>query len=352
MKIGVVDLFCGIGGLSYGFKNEGFDVLAGIDSDSSCKYAYETNLKATFLPTDIKQISGKKISELFSKKKTSYRVLVGCAPCTPFSSYVERYRKKKKSRDHRWHLLKEFGRLVVETKPDVVSMENVPQLARHDVFNNFVRDLKKAGYTVSCQRVRADHYGVPQRRVRLVLIASLWGEVCLPEGNYVETPRTVRDAIGHLPKIKAGVPCKKDRLHVTRNLTPKNLERLKSTTEGGSWKDWDEELQLKCHKKTKGKSFRSVYGRMRWDFPSPVITTQCLGIGNGRFGHPEQNRAISVREAAQLQSFPKKFKLIPPKAPVNGVHLARHIGNAVPVKLGQAIARTIKAHLKKVAKSV
>jgi DNA (cytosine-5)-methyltransferase 1 len=344
MRIGVVDLFCGIGGLSYGFKSEGFDVIAGIDSDSSCSYAYEANVKANFIEADIAGVKKRDIVNLFKRRPLSYRVLVGCAPCTPFSIYVGRYRKKRR-RSADWHLLNEFSRLVRQTKPDVISMENVPRLIRHRIFSKFVRDIENIGYTVTYQTVRAEHYGVPQRRARLVLFASLWGEVKLVSATHLDNPKTVRDAIGRLPKIKPGQPCQSDRVHVTRNLTERNVIRLRSTTEGGSWKDWDKTLQLACHRKKGGKTFRSVYGRMRWDAPSPVITTQCLGIGNGRFGHPEQDRAISIREAALLQSFPKRFRLLPPRKPINGVRLARHIGNAVPVRLGRAIARSIKRHL-------
>lgn len=348
ISIGVVDVFCGIGGLSHGFKREGFDVVAGIDSDSSCRYAYETNLNARFIEADVTKITKNEIVELFNKRKFSFRVLVGCAPCTPFSIYVGRYRKKQQN-DARWSLLNEFSRLVKATKPDVISMENVPRLTRHNIFAKFVRELKRAGYSVTYQTVRAEHYGVPQRRSRLVLFASLWGEVELLAPTHLHKPKTVKDAIGALPKLKAGKACPSDRLHVTRNLSDRNLARLQSTTQGGSWKDWDEELQLKCHKKKKGKSFRSVYGRMRWDAPSPVITTQCLGIGNGRFGHPKQDRAISIREAAILQSFPRNFRFLPPRAQINGTQLARQIGNAVPVRLGRIIARSIKHHLSEVS---
>jgi DNA (cytosine-5)-methyltransferase 1 len=347
-SVGVVDVFCGIGGLSHAFKSEGFNVVAGIDSDGSCRYAYETNIDAQFIEADVTRVTKKKIVELFNERKFSYRVLVGCAPCTPFSIYVGRYKKKRQT-DKRWFLLNEFSRLVMATKPDVISMENVPRLTRHKVFTKFVHELQRSGYTVSHQIVRADHYGVPQRRARLVLFASLWGKVELVPPTHLNNPKTVRDAIGGLPKIKAGEKCSSDRLHVTRNLTEINLTRIRSTTQGGSWKDWDEELQLKCHKKKKGKSFRSVYGRMSWDAPSPVITTQCLGIGNGRFGHPNQDRAISIREAAILQSFPRNFRFLPPRAQINGLQLARQIGNAVPLRLGKIIARSIRNHLSEVS---
>jgi DNA (cytosine-5)-methyltransferase 1 len=198
MNIAVVDLFCGIGGLSYGFKSEGFDVLAGIDSDISCKYAYETNIEADFLATDIEGVTGKQVSAIFARRRSSYRVLIGCAPCAPFSFYTGRYRKARR-RDPKWQLLDEFGRLVIETKPDVVSMENVPRVVCHRVFREFVRDLKGAGYTVTYEKVRADQYGVPQKRSRLVLFASRWGEIRLPKPTHSDRPITVREAIGNLP---------------------------------------------------------------------------------------------------------------------------------------------------------
>jgi DNA (cytosine-5)-methyltransferase 1 len=350
MKISAIDIFCGIGGLSYGFKQEGIHVVAGFDSDVSCKYAFETNVHATFHDVDVRALTGSRLKRLFGEDKKTYRVLIGCAPCQPFSTYTKRYRKKRPSEnDNRWQLLADFSRLVRLSRPDVVSMENVPRLTAYPVFKQFIDELQSLGYFVSYTNLRAERYGVPQRRTRLVVFASLWGEVRVPQETHTDRPVTVRDAIASLPKIAAGQTCAKDRIHHGRNLTSKNMQRIRSTREGGSWKDWTPKLQLRCHKKSKGKSFRSVYGRMRWDEPSPVITTQCLGIGNGRFGHPSQDRGISIREAALLQSFPKKFRFLPPRAPINGKMLARQIGNAVPVRLGRVIARAIKGHLKEVS---
>lgn len=345
MHAEVVDLFCGIGGLSAGFQNEGFKVVAGVDSDDSCKYAYETNLKARFLPVDISMVKGEDLGSLYSG--TMPRVLVGCAPCQPFSMYTGRYRRvpDQRKEDGRWKLLNEFARLIEEVQPDIVSMENVPRLALHPIFKAFVRRLEAQDYKVTHFKVRADHFGVPQRRSRLVLFASKFGKIALTPPTHKDKPLTVRQAIGKLPPIKAGEADPKDPLHRARSLGELNLRRLSATAEGGSWKDWDDELKLACHKKEGGKSFRAVYGRMSWEEPAPVITTQCLGIGNGRFGHPSQDRAISIREAALLQSFPKKFKFVPATEKVNGLRLARQIGNAVPVKLGEAVARSIATHL-------
>src|ERR1043165_131645 len=123
MRAEVIDIFCGIGGLSYGFKTEGFDVIAGIDSDISCRFAYESNLDARFISADIQTVTGPSINRLFSRGKRRWRILIGCAPCTPFSIYTGRYRKKNK-RDDKWRLLGEFSRIIKTSRPDIVSMEN------------------------------------------------------------------------------------------------------------------------------------------------------------------------------------------------------------------------------------
>jgi DNA (cytosine-5)-methyltransferase 1 len=349
MRAEVVDLFCGIGGLSAGFRSEGFEVLAGIDLDGSCRYAYEHNIGARFIKGDLGDVSVDDVAALYSGKAP--RILVGCAPCQPFSLYTGRYRKVPDAApvDSRWRLLEEFARIIEGLKPDVVSMENVPRVALHPVFGEFVERLRDAGYHVRYDKVRADYYGVPQKRARLVLLASLHGQVELVPPTHKKNPRTVRDAIGDLPAVAAGVPDPDDRLHVTRGLSEKNLRRIRSTKEGGSWRDWSSDLRLDCHKKPGGESFRAVYGRMSWDEPSPVITTQCLGIGNGRFGHPVQDRAISIREASLLQSFPADFEFVGPDEPISQLRLSRQIGNAVPVRLAGAIARSIRGHLREMA---
>jgi DNA (cytosine-5)-methyltransferase 1 len=345
MRAEVIDLFCGIGGLSAGFRNEGFDVLAGVDVDTTCQYAYETNIEAKFIPESVSKLEADDLLGIYSKR--SVKVLVGCAPCQPFSMYTGRYRQNETAEDtdQRWAMLSEFARLIEETDPDIVSMENVVRVEVHPEFKKFVERLEVAGYSVTKYKVRAQNYGVPQRRTRLVLFASKYGEIELAPPTHLEKHVTVAEAIGKLPKLSAGGVDGLDRLHASRGLGDKNLQRLRATVEGGSWRDWKDDLQLSCHKKEGGKSFRAVYGRMRWDEPSPVITTQCLGIGNGRFGHPEQDRAISIREAAILQSFPENFEFVEPDKPVVGVWLARQIGNAVPVKLGEAVARSIRRHL-------
>ena len=342
-NIGVIDLFCGIGGLSNGFVSEGFNVISGFDNDESCKYAFEANNNSTFITQDIKELKGTVLNELY---KNSFKILVGCAPCQPFSSYSF---KHKETDENKWGLLYSFTRLIAEAKPTIVSMENVPQLLhfkKAPVFDDFCNKLIKLGYFVSYQEVYCPDYGIPQRRKRLVLLASKLGEIQLiPATHKPENYITVRQTIEGLPKLKAGQTDKNDMLHKARSLTPINLERIKATKEGGGWKDWPYHLRLKCHKKKSGKSYGSVYGRMQWDDVAPTMTTHCTGLGNGRFGHPEQNRAITLREASLFQTFPSDYKFFEKDVNYSQSLISRHIGNAVPPQLGKIIAKSIKHHL-------
>ena len=335
----VVDLFCGIGGLSHGFVKEDFNVVAGIDDDETCRYAYETNNDATFIKKDIAGMKADEISELYPAGDT--KILVGCAPCQPFSRYTLR-----EGEDEKWKLLRSFVELIKGVQPEIVSMENVPELEKHHVYNEFKEALTGEGYHVKPYRVYCPDYGVPQTRERLVLFASKHGEIEIIKPTHEPKKyRTVRDAIGRLEPLQAGQTSVKDPLHRARALNELNLKRIMSTPPGGGWRDWDEELILDCHKAPTGKSYPSVYGRMKWDEPSPTMTTHCGGLGNGRFGHPEQHRAISLREAALFQTFPMNYRFIRPKVKVASKTLSRHIGNAVPVRLGVVIARSIKRHL-------
>ena len=194
-------------------------------------------------------------------------------------------------------------------------------------------------------------YGVPQRRNRLVLLASQYSAIDLIPITH-KTPVTIREAIGHLEEISNGEQSNADPLHRASKLSKMNERRIKQSIQGGTWKDWDKELLLSCHKKDTGKGYKSVYGRMKWDEPSPTITTQFYGYGNGRFGHPIQNRALSLREGAILQSFPENYDLGLGNDNYNMRKIGTHIGNAVPVKLAEAIGLSILKHLEKEKKLV
>ncbi len=337
----VVDLFCGAGGLSHGFLLEGFDIAAGFDVDENCRYPFEANNDAPFYMDDVGELTGERINAAFGDAAT--RVLVGCAPCQPFSKYSQG------RTDDRWSLLDEFARLIIESEPDVVSMENVPRLCKFEgssVFDRFVRVLRNADYFVDWSVAYCPDFGVPQSRSRLVLLASRFGDPgSLAKTHAPEHYVTVADAIGALPPIEAGATDEHDRLHRASALSDRNTKRIRSSRPGGNWKDWDPELVTDCHRKATGKGYSSVYGRMRWDEPGPTMTTQFYGFGNGRFGHPEQDRAISLREGAILQSFPPSYQFVETASDIRMKNVGRLIGNAVPVGLGQAVARTIRSHL-------
>lgn len=344
----VVDLFCGIGGLSYGLKLEGFEVIAGVDNDKSCKYAFETNNRSKFIGKDIARFSAKELSELFGNAPV--RILAGCAPCQPYSSLTRRKLTPKRARE-RWYPLYRFMRLVSAVQPEIVSMENVPDLSnakKYAVFDAFVKKLTELGYHVSFKTVDASKYGVPQKRNRLVLLASKFGEINLiSETHSEETVVTVRDTIKSLPPLRDGAVNAIDPLHRASKLSPLNKKRIAATPKnGGSATSWSRTLIPNCYKRQSGKSYMvTVYGRMRWNDPAPTMTTHCTTLGTGRFGHPTQNRAISLREAARFQTFPDNY-VFHDEGRLNITKTARHIGNAVPVLLARAIGKSIKHHLR------
>lgn len=340
-KMSAVDLLCGIGGLSYGLKKAGIKINAGFDFDNSCKYAFETNCEASFIHQDVAILKKEDIEQFY--KKNDIKILVGCAPCQPFSTYTL---KEDKQKDNKWRLLYEFVRLIKEVNPQIVSMENVPNLLnfkKEPIFENFVKELKSYGYFVWYKIVYSPDYGVPQKRKRLILLASKFGDIKLIEPTHTKNEYiTVKEAIGHLEPIASGETSVNDFIHRASKLSDKNIKRIQQSKEGGSWKsDWDEHLKLDCHQNEKGKTYTSVYGRMRWDEPSPTMTTFCTGIGNGRFGHPEQDRAISLREASILQSFPLDYKFTDKEKNLRSGEVARQIGNAVPPRLGEVIGLSV-----------
>lgn len=339
-SISCVDLFCGAGGLTHGFVLEELPVVAGIDLDPACRFPYEANNQAQFVERDVSTVSAEELGALFGDAELT--VLAGCAPCQPFSSYAQRYELDGK--DGKWGLLYEFARLAQSTEPDVITMENVPTVAKHAVFQDFVDTLTRLGYKVWFDVVDSSRYGVPQMRRRMVLLASKHGDIEMIAPTH-KTPKTVRQAIGRLRPLCAGEAAPRDKLHITSTLSEKNLRRIKASKPGGTWRDWPEDLIADCHRAESGRTYPGVYGRMEWDKPAPTMTTQCYGFGNGRFGHPEQDRAISLREAAILQSFPREYAFVPKDGEVSFTVLGRLIGNAVPVNLGRAIARSIKKHL-------
>lgn len=340
VRIAAVDLFCGVGGLTYGLTKAGVDVRLGVDLDPACRFPMEKNTEAQFLEADVGKLLPSDVRAAFGVAEIT--LLAGCAPCQPFSSYAQSAKREQPHDD--WELLRSFSKLVLAVRPTLVTMENVPPLIKQPIFKDFVADLRSAGYELDFRVVDCREIGLPQRRQRLVLVASMLGPIIIPDA---EKPiMTVRDTISNLPRLEAGRSDPDDPLHAAASLSPLNLARVRHSKPGGTWRDWPTELVAACHMRSSGATYPSVYGRMEWDQPAPTMTTQCYGFGNGRFGHPEQDRAISLREAAMIQSFPKEYAFTPPGKLVNFNVLGRMIGNAVPVILGEFIGEILLEHVK------
>lgn len=333
-----IDLFCGAGGLTYGLQKAGVSVVAGIDLDPACEFPFTSNNGAPFIEADVRELSASDLSKLYPSG--AIRLLAGCAPCRPFSPF--RRGAEDNSTDDEWGLLDQFGRLVGELRPDLVTMENVPDLGSKRPFRDFVETLRGIGYHVDSRSVYCPPLGIPQHRRRLVLIASMLGPVKVPTGSVPpEKYRTVMDTIASLPKLAAGEADPQDRLHRARGVNDTNLRRLRASRPGGSWRDWPKELRAPCHQRKTGATYQSVYARMAWNEPSPTITTQSYNFGTGRFGHPDQDRSITLREAALLQTFPRRYRFVKPREPVTMARIGRLIGNAVPPRLGFFVGKEL-----------
>jgi DNA (cytosine-5)-methyltransferase 1 len=342
-----IDFFCGIGGATKGFQNAGIQILKGIDNDPTCRETYEKNCSPSkFVMEDINSLKSRGLMRGIPRLKSDRLVFLACAPCQPFSKSY----KKKAHKDDRTDLILRFSEFVKEIRPDVIFVENVPGFRKVDngcVFHKFLSVLKseKLRYEVEWTVIDAKTYGVPQTRRRFVMLASRMGKIDFPpvtHGKGLLPYVTVCDAISKYPPISAGASHRTVPNHTTRRLSDLNLERLKKTPEdGGGRKDWPRNLWLDCHKKD-GSGHSDVYGRMSWSKPSPTLTCKCNSISNGRFGHPSEDRALSLREAATLQTFPDNF-LFYGKAS----NITRHIGNAVPVLIAEVFGRTVYQHARK-----
>lgn len=342
MPTQVVDLFCGVGGLTRGLLDAGLNVIAGFDIDQTCQFTYEHNNHVDYHLRNIREVTGEEILEIYDENAT--RILVGCAPCQPFSQM--RFKLKgANEQDDKYDLLLEFGRLIQETHPTIISMENVPQIRETQIYEQFLAILNENHYNVDSKVIFCPDYGIPQTRRRFVLVASLLGPISIIDPTHNKEDVHVIDYIGDLPPIEAGVIHPDDPMHRSASLSEKNLQRIRASIPGGTWRDWPEELRCECHKKESGQTYSSVYGRMTWEQIGPTITTQFYNYGTGRYGHPEQDRALSLREGALLQTFPRNYTFINPDANFVFSDIARHIGNAVPVRLGEVIGQSIIQHL-------
>jgi DNA (cytosine-5)-methyltransferase 1 len=317
-----VDLFSGIGGMSVGLRQAGFDVVLGVEIDARAAATYGANLPdVPVIVEDIRTVDASRIREHAGlNEHATIDLLAGCPPCQGFSTLRTRNRASSVN-DPRNDLLNEFRRLVDELEPIHVMMENVPRLAEEESFRDFVGHLTKNGYHVAHGVLDASWYGVPQRRRRLILTASRSGQVSLPEPDAQQC--TVRQALETLPQ--AGVSGDPAHDHGERRSgAVRELIRL-IPEDGGSRSELPPDRVLDCHKSFTG--FSDVYGRMAWDKPAPTITSGCVNPSKGRFLHPVEHRSITLREAAILQGFPRTFIL---DVGHGKEACATQIGNALP----------------------
>ena len=354
MKFKAIDLFCGAGGLSTGLKKSGFRLCLGVDIDEKALKTYKCNLKRTkVLKEDIKKVTGEKITELTGINRRDNFLLAGCPPCQGFSSLG-----KRDANDEKNELVYEYIRIINELEPSFLLMEPVPGMSNgvgKEIFKNVVKELEE-NYHVEYATLNAADFGVPQIRKRLVLhgirndVYDNLGldkekQKILPKSTHSKEKKkgyrkwvTVRKAIFDLPILGAGESYDDGIIknHKARSLSETNIERLQEIRlHGGNREMISEELQLECHKK-ENVSYTDTYGIIDPDKPAPTITSGCTIISKGRYCHPTQNRGLSIREAARLQSFDDKFEF-----QGNMGEMSLQIGNAVPPKLAQASGKVI-----------
>ena len=337
-----IDFFCGAGGMTVGLKNAGIEVLAGIDNDATCRETYQyNNIGTRFISSDIAQMDPKVLKKLIGiKKNDPHMLFIGCAPCQFWSKINTDKRKSSQSKN----LLIEFQRFIDYFNPGYVVIENVPGLKNNkneNIRQSFLNFLTLKGYFYKDDIINIHDYGVPQNRKRYLIIASKKNRIVKFPEKLKNGPFVVRNFIGinnGYHTIKDGHQDPTDFMHTASTLSKKNRARIAKTKKNGGtracWKD-DPDLQLKAYS-GKDNCFKDVYGRMFWDKPAPTITTRFNSLSNGRFGHPDENRAISLREGATLQTFPINYVFKGTK-----VDIARHIGNAVPPVLAEKLGDLI-----------
>lgn len=343
MTIQVFDFFSGCGGTSCGFKQAGMNIVLGLDVDFDSAETFQHNFpSANFIREDIRNLETDALAPFVRNRKHPI-LFSGCAPCQPFS----RQNKNSNEGDSRRYLLEEFGRFIASWLPEYVFVENVPGMQKITEGNGgplpkFLELLKSLGYYFSFGVIPAMNFGVPQKRERFVLLASLKSSIELPEATHgpkLKPYTTVRTWISGLPSLGAGEVSKVDPDHISANLSELNLLRIQSTPEGGGRQDWPSKLWLDCHKTHSGHS--DVYGRLAWDRPASGLTTKCISYSNGRFGHPVEDRALSIREAACLQTFPRDYIF---RGQLKS--RARQVGNAVPPLMAKNVGMHIIKHSK------
>jgi DNA (cytosine-5)-methyltransferase 1 len=352
--IAVYDFFCGCGGTSRGFRKAGMDIAFALDIDQDAKNTFKRNFPSTvFCDKSIKDLTTSDLQDVLSKHHDNYKLFCGCAPCQPFT----KQNTESPKQDDRKDLLTYFGKIIQTCQPDFVFVENVPGLQKvpkhkHGPFPAFEALLNSLEYNIDYGVIAAQDYGAPQLRRRFVLLASKLGKISIPEpthGKGTDNPyKTVYDAIHDLPAINAGGIYEGSEIlnHRAATLSEINMKRIRASHhDGGGRNNWPRELWPECYIREKEdgtthSGHSDCYGRLWWHKPATGLTTRCISYSNGRFGHPVQDRAISVREAARLQGFDDDFEFTG-----NLNSMARQIGNAVPVDLAFAMARHFMEHI-------
>ena len=337
-----VDFFCGAGGMSHGFSMAKVNVLGGIDIEEQFKETYEANHKgAKFIHRNITQYHPEDLQEELNLKKVDDSLIfIGCSPC----QYWSKINTNRHQSAYSNNLIYDFQRFIKYFHPGYVVVENVPGILKkqnNHTLLNFLDFLIFHGYKYRYDLISTDRFGVPQRRKRFLLIATrLNKDIPFPEEEVNEALK-VENFIGQsngFPVLSDGHYDESDPMNTTASLSEKNKRRLALTPHNGgtrsAWKD-DPELQIPAYE-GKDESFRNVYGRMFWNKPASTITTRFMAISCGRFAHPEEDRGLSLREGATLQTFPKDYKFIG-----NMGAIAKQIGNAVPPEMAKRIAFSI-----------
>ena len=332
------DIFAGCGGLSAGLEQAGFEIVSAVEIDPLAASTYASNHpKVKLITRDVKGVSA---GELLPTNGAKIDLVAGCPPCQGFSR-VRRRNRAKAATDPRNGLIAEFQRMVEKLDPAAVFMENVPGIEKDPRFDAFLARLEQLGYQVNCETLQLSDFGVPQRRSRVVVLAGKGFTIPMPRPR--RTGRTVRTTIGSLPSPAVS----SNPLHnqITRH-DERALERIRAVPkDGGGRQSWPEELRLSCHHSFNG--FRDVYGRLAWDGLSPTITGGCINASKGRFIHPEQDRAITLLEAALLQTFKRRYHF---NLERGRYAAAEMIGNALPPhfanRVGRSIASTLSQHLR------
>lgn len=339
--LSAIDLFSGCGGVTTGLKAASFKVIAAVDNDPIACRTYKANHPSIdLMEEDIRQIDPWHIKN-HQLKGRNLDLLVICAPCQPFSS-----QQRTTEADDRVSLMFQAVRFAEALQPSLILFENVPGIIAPrfgKLREELATGLGHQGYHFGrATRLDAADFGVPQRRVRCILIATKHRmPPTLPKRVSDGMQATVRTAISDLKSLKSGESDPTDALHFARRHRPVTLARLKHIPkDGGSRDSLPKGLELDCHKGHRGHP--DVYGRMSWDSVAPTLTTGCTDLTRGRFGHPQDDRSLTLREAARLQTFPDDYRFFG-----NHTQIATQIGNAVPVRLIEQLAPTLRSILKK-----